>query len=163
MAEKGTKIIKTETLAMREMFEFYYQMGKDRSYTKVSEKFEVSETSIKRYARSFAWVTRVEQRDLANASELEKRTNETIVNSKAMYRETIRLLTDDFKERVMKGKMKINSVKAFVEIVQLDMELMGDDMSGEVDNVASLVDALKEGYRMIGPPEEDEGDGENRQ
>lgn len=157
----GTKLIKTETLEMREMFEYYYSMGKERSFVKVCQKYNISETSIKRYAKSFSWVQRVEQRDLANATELEKRTNETVVNSKAMYRELIKDLTDDFAQRVRDGKMKINSVKQFVELVQLDLDLMGvGDDDDDTDNVASLVDVLQTAWGRIKPPEED-GSGDN--
>jgi hypothetical protein len=156
----GTKIIKTETLAMREMFEYYYSLGSQRSFVKVCEKFNVSETSVKRYAKSFNWTKRVEQRDLANANELERRTNEAVVNSKAMYREMIKELTDQFAKDVKAGKIKIRSTKAFVELVQLDMELMGvGDEESDTDNVASLVDMLKSGWEKIKPPEEeDKGD-----
>lgn len=149
------KIIKTETLEMREMFEYYYSLGKERSYTKVSEKFKVSETSVKRYAKSFTWVQRVEQRDLANATELERRTNEIVVNSKAMYREMIKRLTDQFAKDVADGKIKIRSTKAFVELVTLDLELMGvGDDDQDDDNVASLVDVLQTAWEKIKPPEE---------
>lgn len=158
----AVKQIKTETLEMREMFEYYYALGPERSYRKVSEKFNRSETSIKRYAKSFNWTTRVEQRDLANAEELERRTNETVVNSKARYREIIKELTDDFARRVSEGKMKINSVKQFVEIVQLDMELMGvgDEDDDSTDNIASLVDVLQGVWDRIKPPEEENDGGD---
>lgn len=149
------KIIKTETLEMREMFEYYYTLGADRSFQKVGDKYKVSQTSIKRYAASFNWTKRVEQRDLTNAEELERRTNEVVVNSKARYRELIKQLTDEFAKDVTNGKIKIRSTKAFVELVNLDMELMGvSDGDDDADNIASLVDVLQKSWATIKPPRE---------
>lgn len=154
----GVKRIKTETLEMREMFEYYYALGDQRSFQKVADKFGRSMTSIKRYALSFNWTERVEQRDLANAEELEKRTNEAVVNSKARYRELIKKLTDEFARDVDNGKIKIRSTKAFVELVNLDLQLMGVDSESElVDNVSSLVEALKgSGFDDVPDPDEEE-------
>jgi hypothetical protein len=158
----GVKQIKTETLEMREMFEYYYTMGAERSFQKVGDKYKVSQTSIKRYAKSFNWTTRVEQRDLTNSAELERRTNEVVVNSKARYREIIKDLTDDFARRVTAGSIKINSVKAFVELVNLDLDLMGvGDDDVDTNNIASLVDVLSTAWSNVKPPKEEESSDED--
>lgn len=140
MAIKQTQI---ETLEMREAFEHYYQLDTKRSYKLVSEKYGRSITTIKRWALSFQWAKRVEQRDIEVKKEVSKRSTEAVVNSKALYRETIATLTETFIREVHAGKVKIRSVLDFEKIVRLDMELMGADLNQDkIDNMTSLVGAL---------------------
>ena len=158
-----TKRIKTETLRMREMFEYYYALGPERSLRKVAEKFGVSETSVKRYAISFDWQKRVEQRDIENAKEIEKRTNEFVINAKARYREAIAKLVDEFIRAVDQGKIRIKNILDFERIVRLDMDLMGVGADEHDDNIASLVEALKEsGWDKVEDPDKENAEeGEN--
>ena len=58
-----TKRIKRETIIHREAYEFYYGLGEIRSYAKVAEKFDTSVTSVNRWSQSFAWMSRIAERE----------------------------------------------------------------------------------------------------
>lgn len=152
------KKIKMETMEMRQVFETYYLMGADRSLNKLAKETGLSITTIKRYNSSFGWSKRVEQRDLDNSKEMEKRSNEIVVNSKALYRETIKTLTDQFIRDVHEGKIKIRSILDFERIVRLDLELMGVNAESlMVDNIATLTEALKgSGWDSIEDPDKED-------
>lgn len=138
------KPVKNETVEMKQLFELYFAMGKDRSYRRLSEEQKVPESSIKRYSRSFNWTKRIEQRELAVMDEVERRTHEAVVYGKSQYRQLIGILTERFHSDVSSGRIRINSVNQFVELVRLDLELMGEENSGkkEVDNLAGAFEAL---------------------
>lgn len=149
---------KVESLEMKRIFEVYYAMGDTRSLQKVVEQEGISMTTIKRYSSAFNWQKRVEQRDLANKKAMEKRTDEIVVNSKALYRTTIKTLTDQFVKDVESGKIKIRNILDFERIVKLDLELMGANSEAEiVDNIASLTEALKgSGWDNVEDPDKEE-------
>lgn len=155
MAGKKPKV---ETLEMRQVFEEYYMMGNDRSFSKLVEKVGLSMTTIKRYSGAFNWAKRIEQRDLDNTKEIERRTNEIVVNSKAMYRETIKTLTDQFIRDVKEGKIKIRNILDYERIVRLDLELMGVNSDAQiVDNISTLAEALnKSGWGNIPDPDKED-------
>lgn len=145
-------------MEIRKLFEDYYAMGANRSLRKLAEQSGMSISTIKRYASSFNWTKRVEQRDIENSKEMEKRTNEIVVNSKAMYRETIKVLTDRFVRDVHEGKIVIKNILDFERIVRLDLELMGANADAQlVDNIASLTEALKaSGWDNVPDPDKEE-------
>lgn len=59
-----------ETQRHSSAFAYYLQLGGARSYGKVAAKFGVSETSVRKWARSFTWKTRVADADTkANAAQ----------------------------------------------------------------------------------------------
>ena len=154
MSKKPT----TETLGMKKLFEQYYAMGDSRSLAKLQVESGASITSIKRYSSAFNWTERVLQRDLANSMVLERRTNEAVINTKVIYRQTIKTLTDKFIQDVKDGKIKMRSILDFERIVRLDMDLMGIGAESEmVDNVATLAEALKSsGFDNIKDPDVEE-------
>jgi hypothetical protein len=156
------KPVKNETVEMKQLFEIYYAMGDARSYRRLSEEQKVPESSIKRYSRSFNWSRRIEQRDLSVMDEVERRTHEAVVYGKSQYRQLIGTLTERFSTDVHNGKIRINSVNQFVELVRLDLELMGEESEGKkaVDNLASALEIIA----GIREPEKDDGaikDGED--
>ena len=79
-----------ETLRHTEAFEFYYLSGDTRALPLVSQKYNVSLVTAKRWSSDFNWQKRVELRDIENAKSLEKKTNKAVVNSKADYRAEIK-------------------------------------------------------------------------
>jgi hypothetical protein len=121
------KTIKKETLRHMEAFEYFYSLGDSRSLRAVAEKFTISETSAKLWARSFGWDDRVTQRDIEAAKKLEKKTMTTVVNEKANYRKIIRAAVGDFVARLKEGQVKIETVAEFEKLVKLDLLLMGEN------------------------------------
>ena len=67
-----------ETLRHQEAFDYYYSLGEKRSYPQVSDKFTVSQTSIKKWSKAFKWQERIVERDEKNAKALAKKTDKKV-------------------------------------------------------------------------------------
>jgi hypothetical protein len=80
-----------ETPRHQKAFDFYYSLGDERrSLRQVARKYNVTLTAVNNWNKAFNWQARVAQRDIENSKRLEKKTNDTIVNTKASYREDIK-------------------------------------------------------------------------
>ena len=79
-----------EKLRHIEAFEYYYSLGDKRNLNSVAVHYKFSERSMAKWSKNFNWQERIEQRDIANAKSLEKKTNKTIVNTRADYRAEIK-------------------------------------------------------------------------
>jgi transposase len=55
--------IPTEKASQKQAFEAYYSLGPKRKYKNVAERYGVSVSTIKNWARHFGWQERVEQRE----------------------------------------------------------------------------------------------------
>jgi hypothetical protein len=128
----------------REAYEYFYNLGDHRTNRKVAEAFKVSEQSVCNWRKAFNWDKRADQRDLEIATKIERKTNRTIVESKAEYREDIRrslniikrawnqLITykdgENGKEIVIKGSaQQINQLSlALDRLIKLDLIVMGE-------------------------------------
>jgi len=129
-----------ETLRHREAFDYYYSLGDRRALPLVATKFTVSRQSVSKWKKEFNWEGRVQQRDIDNARRIERKTDNTIVNSKADYRKDIKAVLGYFKaaintarENLQSGAIKAESIddmsklaKAFDTLVKLDLLLMGE-------------------------------------
>lgn len=157
------KTVQNETLEHREAFEYYYSLGETRGLQATSKFINKGFTTVKRWSISFKWQERVKQRDLELATELQKKTNHTILTSKVEYRGVIRTLVEQFKLDVADQKIKIRSIKDFDMIARLDMDLMGVDLDSDDDNLKSLAEVLQASAALIGikPTNDISDDGEN--
>ena len=130
----------TETLRHREAFEYYYGLGQSRSLVAVASQFNVSERTVARWSKNFAWQERIEQRDIENAKHLEKKTNEVVVNEKANYRKIIKAAIGDFVRRMASGDVTVNSVSDLERLVKLDLLLMGEATENNTIEISVTVD-----------------------
>ncbi|MFW9872696.1 MAG: hypothetical protein ACFFG0_06295 [Candidatus Thorarchaeota archaeon] len=143
-----------------EAFEYYYVLGDKRTLRAVGKKFKVSEQSVSKWSASFNWHKRVEQRDIEIATKLERKTNRTILNTKADYRKEIKnnllivkaLLSSAIKE-IKAESIKANNVydvnnllTAFEKLVNLDLKLIGEAEQLDV-NIDDVINALPESIR----------------
>jgi len=156
--------LKVETKRHIEAFDKYYAMGEDRKLASLVSYCDVTETTVKRWSRSFNWQMRIAQRDLENGKKIMAKTDETVVNTKADYREDIRRVLQPVKAAINKvivkdpktGKLGVNLivddarqlaalVGALDRMVKLDMLLMGEADS-RTDNTFKLYDVDLSGY-----------------
>ena len=149
---------KEETFEMKNAFEVYYMMGKNRSLNKTAKETGCSTTSVKRWASTFNWQQRILDRDNELAEKLRERNDNLLVNSKAFYRSAIYKLTQRFIEDVEAGRIRIKGIKDFEMIARLDLDLMGENTDDQmVDNVASLVEALgRSGFNDVPDPDKED-------
>ena len=110
----------TETLQHREAFEYYYSLGEHRNLSSVAIHFKFSERSLAKWSKEFNWQERILQRDIEIGKKLEKKTNTTVLNEKAKYRELIKNAIAGM------GDIKVESVKDYETLVKLDLLLMGE-------------------------------------
>ena len=130
-----------ETIKHTEAYEYYYNLSDKRSLRSVARKFNVSVQSISKWNKNFNWQKRVEQRDIENAKSLEKKTNQTVVNSKADYRAEIKSqlgilkallnkVIKDIKEGSAFNIVNVNELKdiinSYEKLSKLDLLMMGE-------------------------------------
>jgi len=124
-----------EQAHMAEAFEYYYSLGQDRGYRKVAQQFNVSLTTVSKWAKAFNWQSRLEERDHKVAKELERKTTTTIVNQKANYRKILHTMIGNMVKEMQlvdeKGKPcgvfpKIETMADLEKVVKLDLLLMGE-------------------------------------
>jgi len=115
-----------ETLRHKEAFEFYYVLGDSRSYMQVAQQFNVSKTSVAKWAKAFNWQERIEQRDIENSHRLAEKTDSIIVNEKANYRKIIKASIFKYVEALKAGGVKVNTVADLDRLIKADLLLMGE-------------------------------------
>ena len=133
-----------EKLRHIEAFELFYSLnGKasNENVRKVAEECHISERTVWRWYKKFNWKERIEQRDIINAKSLEKKTNKTIVNTRADYRAEIKTQLKILKailNKVIKefkadniidventGQLK-DVVNCYEKLGKLDLLMMGE-------------------------------------
>ena len=133
-----------EKLRHIEAFELFYSLsGKasNENVRKVADECHVSERTIWRWYKKFNWKERIEQRDIVNAKSLEKKTNKTIVNTRADYRAEIKtqlkilkaILNNVIKEIKANNIIDVNNtgqlkdvVNCYEKLGKLDLLMMGE-------------------------------------
>ena len=114
-----------ETLRHQQAFEYYYMLGNERSLGKVASKFNISRPTATIWSQKLGWDERVRERDAKNMQTIREKNNEDVVASMESYRKIIRASVGDYIKRLKDGKVKIDTVKDFAQLVKLDMELCG--------------------------------------
>ena len=114
-----------ETPKMEQMFEYYYMLGEDRTIAAVSDHFNVSRQSISKYSREFNWRDRVYERDTKILKELRAENNNDIKSTMESYRKVIKASVADYINRLKSNKIKVESVRDFAKLVELEMKICG--------------------------------------
>jgi transposase len=110
-------------------------MGDNRSLGKVADKFGVSRPTVTVWARKLNWDQRVVERDTKNMQAVREQNDADVIEQMKAYRKIIKASVADYINRLKDGKVKIDNVKDFTQLVKLDMELYGYmDSIKEQDN-----------------------------
>ena len=124
------KTVYEETLRHREAFDFYYSLGNLRNYPKVAQQFQVSPTSIKKWATSFDWKSRIRERDARLAIEIDKATDKAILEQRQKIVATINSLVDGCLKELPDGTLQptflVESVADFERLVKLFLLMHGE-------------------------------------
>ena len=137
--------LKVETKRHIEAFDKYYAMGEDRKLASLVSYCDVTETTVKRWSRSFNWQMRIAQRDLENGKKIMAKTDRVVVDTKAEYRKDIKLILQRLKGAVNKvvaenpethelevklnmsdGKQLAAVVGAIDKMIKTDLLLIGE-------------------------------------
>lgn len=123
----ANELVQEEKPIHRKAFEIYYALGEDRSIRNVAKEMNKSSTTIHNWSKSFNWRERVEIRDTTVHKQLEKKTLDTIVDLKAQYHKIIKATIFQAVEDIKNGTLKIESMSDLQKMVQLDLELLGEE------------------------------------
>ena len=149
----------TETLRHMEAFEYYYALGLDRSYAKVADNFDVTTQTVEKWGKAFQWRKRVITRDLEAGKKLRERNETTLLDEKENYRKIIKASLASYIEKKKKGNIKVTKVGDVINLIELDLKLMGITESGKntSDETTSTINQLLESVRQIVGEEDDSG------
>ena len=145
-----------ETLRDKEAFEYYYSLGAERNLEKVSKKYSVSIPAVKKWSKNFNWQLRVQQRDIENSKNLEKKTNNEVINAKADFRRTIfathQILKKNLNKFIKENKIvQISDIKDLEKVViildklaRLDMGLVGENIENSSPDIVQVIVASED-------------------
>lgn len=135
-----------ETMKHLDAFEEYVRLGVNRSYKNLGKKLGVSHTSVNKWGVSFNWQDRVRLRDIENSKQIAKKTDKTVVATKANFRKDINDSLQIIRDTIMsaldpvtgilniktKTANDINALAAAYEkLAKLDLLLVGENTSSE--------------------------------
>jgi hypothetical protein len=131
-----------ETLRHIEAFEYFYSLGgKTSDVSKVSVKCQLTERTIWRWYKNLNWREKIEQRNIENSKELAKKTDKTVLDTKANYRAEIKaqfsILKKMLNELIEKFKnnkgIEIKDITGLKDVIgcyerliNMDLTLMGE-------------------------------------
>lgn len=131
--------LKKETLKHQEAFDFYYSLGDDRSYAKVAERFNVTLSTVAKWAGSFSWQRRIVERDRKIALQMQRALDKQILEDKKSYRKIIQATINKYVENFKTGKVEVTSIKDLIALIECDTKLMAMLDKGTADNLDSLI------------------------
>ena len=153
--------IRTETPEMVNAFEYYYNMGQDRTYTKVAAYMHRSSSTIMKWSNDFGWWDRINQRGektrqfgLVKHGEGEVSTPEELRKELKDMRSKVRSALDEvFIEDRGKLRLKVNVeevkdigtlFRVYKDIVEMDIRAQSiKQQSTEVQKLEALRNEIK--------------------
>jgi transposase len=104
--------MKRETQKHATAFAYYLQLGGRRSYVSVADRFDVSETSVRKWARSFDWKSRVADADAKANAEQTRRAEKSYIKTVEDF--------SDLKYRVLEEmRGRVNSECSIADLVRM--------------------------------------------
>lgn len=146
--------IKVEKQQHREAFEVYYLLGEGkRSIRKVAKQLGRPPSTIQIWAQSFNWQERAEIRDAEvqrQFGELQKKTNDTLVDMKATYHKFLKALIAEALADMKAKKLKIESIGELIKVMELDLSLLGEEDRRAQGQMEQLNQAIQASLTMFG-------------
>lgn len=142
--------VKEEKPIHRKAFEVYYSLGDERSIRKVAAKMKKSPATIQNWSNSFNWRERVEVRDVTVAETLEKKVIDTVVTLKADYHKILKATILTAVQDIKEGKLKVNSISDLKMVMEMDLNLMGEEDRRNKGQMDALSEAISTSMRMFG-------------
>jgi hypothetical protein len=142
------QVIKNETMRHKEAFEYYYSRGHDRSIRDTAKAFGVSEQSVMHWSTSFGWVQRVVDRDQINFKKMEKKTNESVVQTKLNYSKIVKACIAQAVDQIKNKRIIIRDIGDLEKLIKLDLLLIGapTEITEVTGQKQPLSEMLKEMY-----------------
>jgi transposase len=129
---------KEESAEQKNAFEVYFLMGDDRSYRKLAKQLNKGVTTISNWAKWFDWQTRIETREKAVDQIVEQRNNKTMAEIKLEQARQIDAVMQTFWERVVKGKIELDSWVDYERLWKIRQDIGGDTEKKKSSALAEL-------------------------
>lgn len=121
-------------------FEFYYDLGSDRSYSKVAEHFKKSITTVKKWGSSENWGDEV---SLRNKQQLEENRRQSLLNRRKtvnQYQNILNSSLNTYIDKLKNKEIEVKTVKDLDRLIRLSILLDGYVYEAET----ALYNELKE-------------------
>jgi len=119
-----------ETLEHKQAFDFYYTLGKSRSLPQVGHEYNVSLNAVKKWSKAFQWQKRIQNRDKKIAKQLEKVTDQSIVEIKGRYSRVAEVMLEKIvtvkNGKIIDVKLQIETISDFEKVVKILLLLLGE-------------------------------------
>lgn len=115
-------------------FEIYYDMGKNRSLTRLADTLDYSPQTVAKWSQEFNWQNRIAERDKQNLALMRRQRLEESEKMRTLYQQAIRkVLSDQFLKPLQSGtlRMDLHDFNDVRSMMQLDMTLENVDRNDE--------------------------------
>jgi len=131
--------VQKENQQQKDAFQYYFQMGGERSYVKVATKFKVAISTVERWGKVYKWQDRVQKLE---ADVRSKMLEQQVVEKELDYRQrNLRIIKRGILEHakaINVGQLK-PSYKHLMDLVRLEEEIRtGISSRSEVNHTIQL-------------------------
>ena len=120
-----------------EAFNFYYKLGKERSFQKVQDQYKKSRSWVTKVHQTFRWSERVQELDKKQAEkELDVFSRESLIKSKQNDLKIIEAVKVRFAQQLSQDRTKISPAD-YEKLTKLGLLIQGD-ATERVDNLGHL-------------------------
>lgn len=115
-------------------FEIYYDMGKNRSLTRLADTLDYSPQTVAKWSHEFNWQNRIVERDRQNLALMRRQRLEESEKMRTVYQQAIRkVLSDQFLKPLQEGRLRMDlrDLADVRNMMQLDMTLENVDRNDE--------------------------------
>ena len=107
MSDTGTRLLAQEQPHHLRAFEHYYGLGEQRTYERVAGEFFVASSTVKLWARSFGWQSRIRERDLEIARDVAGRTLNDEVTRRERSLQIVHMAMVQLAKAIAEGDMRM--------------------------------------------------------
>ena len=108
MSEQRQRVLVREQAHHEKAFEYYYSLVEKRNYQKVAVEFNVSQSTVKLWGKSFRWKHRLKERDIEVARRMASRTLSDEVNHRERNLQIVHMALVQLAKAVADGQVKMN-------------------------------------------------------
>lgn len=134
MASYYTKIV-NESLRHLKAFEYWISLGDKRTYKSVAEEFKVSECTIFKWAHSFNWKERLEERQQEYAKKLALDSDKKLLEYRKKNIERLEATLQLYDKKLAEGKVDVTQLPDILKVIELQAKLTGAEDHGLADPI----------------------------
>lgn len=133
--------MKYDELTRKEAFEYYYLLGETRTLKKVSQKFNISIQTAKRWSTVYNWKNKIQERDIQLAKQLQKKIEGRIVKIREEYLKIIEAAKIKFIENLKNGFVDPSTIQDLERLAKLELLILGE-ATERTDNQVTVISAI---------------------